>query len=102
MFSALYLEPVDHIYWVVGSVLGAVVGTLIQFNTEGIDFALTALFITVFLEQWLTSKQHTPAVIGVLASVLCLLIFGGENFLIPTMLLIALALCLYQEVPSDV
>ena len=92
----------DHIYWVVGSVLGAVVGTLIQFNTEGIDFALTALFITVFLEQWLTSKQHTPAVIGVLASVLCLLIFGGENFLIPTMLLIALALCLYKEVPSDV
>ncbi|MBQ1263988.1 MAG: branched-chain amino acid ABC transporter permease, partial [Oscillospiraceae bacterium] len=77
-------------------------GTLIQFNTEGIDFALTALFITVFLEQWLTSKQHTPAVIGVLASVLCLLIFGAENFLIPTMLLIALALCLYKEVPSDV
>ena len=97
-----FVSLFDHIYWVVGSVLGAVVGTLIQFNTEGIDFALTALFITVFLEQWLTSKQHTPAVIGVLASVLCLLIFGGENFLIPTMLLIALALCLYKEVPSDV
>lgn len=50
-------------------------------------FALTALFVTIFVEQWLTTKEHRPAVIGVLASVLCLMIFGGDNFLIPTMVI---------------
>ncbi len=87
----------DHFYWVSGSVLGAVVGSLVRFNTEGIDFALTALFITVFLEQWLTTKKHTSAIIGVVASIICLVVFGSENFLIPTMLVIALLLCLQKE-----
>lgn len=86
----------NHIYWITGSVVGAVVGTLVSFNSEGIDFALTALFVTVFLEQWLSTKKHSPAIIGVVASVACLLIFGSENFLIPTMLIIALLLCLYK------
>ena len=93
---ALAVSVFDHIYWVAGSVIGAVAGTLISFNTEGIDFALTALFLTVFLEQWLSAKKHTPALIGVGVSVLCLVIFGSESFLIPTMLLIALLLSLYR------
>lgn len=93
----LLVSLLDHGYWVLGTVLGVLAGTLISFNTEGIDFALTALFITVFLEQWLTAKKHTPAMIGVGASVLCLLIFEKENFLIPAMLVIALLLCLYKE-----
>ena len=87
----------DHCYWVLGSLLGAVVGSLLHFNSEGIDFALTALFLTVFLEQWLTAKKHAPAVIGVAVSVVCLLLFGADNFLIPAMLVIALLLCLYKE-----
>ena len=87
----------NQLYWIAGSVLGAVAGSLIPFNSEGIDFALTALFLTVFLEQWLTTKKHLPAIIGVAASLLCLLIFGGERFLIPAMLLIALLLCIYKE-----
>ncbi|MBQ4051612.1 MAG: AzlC family ABC transporter permease [Oscillospiraceae bacterium] len=87
----------NHLYWVAGSLAGAVVGTLISFNSEGIDFALTALFLTIFLEQWLTSKKHIPALIGVAVSGLSLLIFGSENFLIPAMLVIALLLCLYKE-----
>lgn len=86
----------NHIYWVAGSVLGAVAGTLLQFNSEGIDFALTALFLTVFLEQWLTAEKHTPAIIGVAVSVGCLLLFGAEHFLIPAMLGIALLLSLYK------
>lgn len=94
-----YYVPVtllNHIYWVAGSVLGAVAGTLLQFNSEGIDFALTALFLTVFLEQWLTAEKHTPAIIGVAVSVGCLLLFGVEHFLIPAMLGIALLLSLYK------
>ncbi len=93
----LAVSLLDHSYWVLGSVLGAVAGTLVNIPTEGIDFALTALFITVFLEQWLSAKRHAPALIGVGASVLCLLLFGAERFLIPAMLLIAVALCLYKR-----
>ncbi|MBR5135258.1 MAG: AzlC family ABC transporter permease [Clostridia bacterium] len=87
----------DHAYWVAGSVLGAVVGTLVRFNSDGIEFALTALFLTVFLEQWMTAKRHAPALIGVGASALCLAIFGAESFLIPSMLIIALLLSVYKE-----
>lgn len=96
----LFVSLFNHTYWVLGSVAGAVAGTLLSFNSEGIDFALTALFLTVFLEQWLTAKKHAPAVMGVAASVICLLLFGGDNFLIPSMLIIALLLSLYKEVPQ--
>lgn len=80
-----------------GSVLGSIIGTVVKFNTEGIEFALTALFLTIFVEQWLSNKKHFPAIIGLVVSVICLIIFGGENFLIPTMLIILLLLCLYKE-----
>jgi 4-azaleucine resistance transporter AzlC len=92
----LLVSMLDHFYWVAGSVLGGVVGSVITFNTAGIDFALTALFLTVFVEQWLSAKKHLPALIGVGGSALCLLIFGAENFLIPAMLVIALALSFYK------
>lgn len=88
-------------YWVAGTLAGAVVGSLVRFNSEGIDFALTALFLTVFLEQWLTSEKHAPAVTGVAVSAACLLLFGGDRFLIPAMLAIALLLCLYREEGRD-
>lgn len=93
----LLVSLFDQMYWIVGSLLGAAVGSIVKFNSEGIDFALTALFLTVFMEQWMTTKKHTPAMIGVGVSVICLIIFGSENFLIPTMLVIALLLCLYKE-----
>lgn len=90
----LAVTLLNHLYWITGSVLGALVGSMISFNTEGIDFALTALFLTVFLDQWRTTDKHLPAIIGVGVSVICLLIFDSENFLIPAMLLIALLLSL--------
>ena len=79
-------------YWVAGSVLGSLLGAVLPFDVTGIDFALTALFVTVFVEQWLDSKDHSSALVGVGATVLCLLLFGSENFLIPSML--AITLCL--------
>lgn len=93
----LFVSLFNHAYWVLGTLLGALAGTLISFNTEGVDFALTALFLTVFLEQWLSSKKHFPAIVGVLISVISLFIFGKDSFLIPAMLAIALILSLYKE-----
>ena len=88
-------------YWVTGSMLGVLVGSILPVSTEGIDFALTALFVTVFVEQWKSTGDHIPAMIGVLASVLCLLLFGAGNFLIPAMVLITIALTLYQPRRED-
>ena len=93
----LLVSLLNHLYWITGSVAGAFAGSLISFNSQGIDFALTALFLTVFTEQWLSAKKHGPALIGLSASIACLLLFGAEHFLIPAMLIIALALSLYEE-----
>lgn len=88
----LLVSVMNQCYWVLGSVLGSLIGSLINFDVTGIDFALTALFLTVLTEQWLTMDDHVPAIIGVVASVLCRLIFGAGNFLIPSMITITVAL----------
>jgi 4-azaleucine resistance transporter AzlC len=93
----LFVSLFNHLYWILGTILGVLVGTLINFNTQGIDFALTALFLTVFLEQWMSTKKHTPALIGVLSSVICLLVFGKDNFLIPSMIIITIFLLMFKE-----
>jgi len=87
----------DHIWWVSGSVLGALAGSLIPINYEGIEFVLTALFVTIFVEQWLSTKDHIPALLGLGTTALCLLIFGKDIFLIPSMIVIAAGLILLQK-----
>lgn len=87
----------DQIYWVAGSLLGSLAGSLVPLNYEGIDFVLTALFVTIFVEQWLSTKNHTPAIIGIISTVLCLVLFGNDIFLIPSMVLIALLLTLLRK-----
>lgn len=82
----LFVSVLNHIYWILGTALGALFGTAIRFNTTGIDFALTALFVTVFVEQWLQSEHHFPAISGVVITAVCVLIFGNGNFLIPSMI----------------
>ena len=88
----LFVSAFNHSYWVLGSVVGSLIGSVLSFDTAGIDFAMTALFVTVFIEQWLATKEHRPALIGVGASVVCLLVFGSDRFLIPTMVLIIIIL----------
>lgn len=78
----------DQIAWVLGSVLGGLIGTMLNFDSTGIDFAMTALFTTVFLEQWLSSENHIPAVLGVAATLVCRILFGRDLFLIPAMIII--------------
>lgn len=90
----------DQCYWVAGSAVGALAGKL-PLDFTGIDFALTALFVTIFVEQWLSTKNHLPALVGVGSAVLCLVIFGAENFLIPTMILIAAILMMLQKTGKE-
>lgn len=82
----------DHCYWITGCVLGAVIGTVLPFEFRGIEFVLTALFVSIFTEQWLSTKDHVPALIGVFSTAICLVLFGSENFLIPSMIGITLLL----------
>ncbi len=87
----------DQIYWVAGTLLGSLAGSLLPINYEGIEFVLTALFVTIFVEQWLSVKNHRPAIVGVASTLLCLLVFGKDIFLIPSMVVIALLLTLMRK-----
>lgn len=91
----------DQIYWVAGSVLGSLAGSLLPINYEGIDFVLTALFVTIFVEQWLSVKDHRPAIIGVVSTVVCLCLFGQDVFLIPSMVVIALLLTIMRKTGKE-
>lgn len=84
-------------YWVIGSVIGSLLGDVIPFNVEGIDFALTALFVTIFVEQWLTTENHDPALTGLIMSALSLETFGPDSFLIPSMITIVILLLLNRK-----
>jgi 4-azaleucine resistance transporter AzlC len=89
-----FVSLMNQSYWVIGCTIGALAGTALSFNSEGMDFAMTALFVVIFVEQWEKTKQHLPAVTGVVISVVCRLIFGASGFLIPSMILITAALFL--------
>lgn len=92
-----WVSLMDHSYWIIGSTLGALIGSMLTFNSAGIDFSMTALFIVVFVEQWRSVKNHLSAIIGVTASVVCLFIFGAENFLIPAMITITVVLTVFRK-----
>lgn len=87
----------DHFYWICGCVLGSIAGTALPVNFEGVEFVLTALFVTMLVEQWLSHTDHRPALIGIGATVLSLLIFGKEIFLIPSMVLMAVLLTISRK-----
>ena len=84
-------------YWVIGGVMGNLLGNVIPFDTGGIEFSMTALFVASFVSQWKTTKNHTPALIGLFCSLVCLIILGAEHFLIPAMLLITFVLLLLRK-----
>jgi len=92
-----FVTLLNHFYWVSGATLGGILGSFISFNTEGLDFVMTAMFVVIFLEQWLKEKKHYTALIGVVASAACLLIFGAESFLIPTMACIVCFLTVFRK-----
>ena len=91
------LTFLNQCYWIIGSVAGSLLGGLITFNSAGIEFSMTALFLVVFVEQWKSVKNHTSAIVGVGISAVCLLIFGAENFLIPAMIAITAILTILRK-----
>lgn len=94
MFSVTLL---NHFYWVFGATLGGIFGSLIHFSTEGLDFVMTALFVVIFMEQWLKDKNHTSELVGLGLSLLCLIVFGADNFILPAMLAILVVLSLLRN-----
>lgn len=87
----------DHSYWICGCVLGNLLGEVLPFSTKGLEYSMTALFVASFTEQWITMHDHVPALTGFVGTLLCLLIFGSEHFLIPALLLITLVLTLLRS-----
>lgn len=92
-----FVTLLNQFYWVASSTLGGLVGNFITFSTEGIDFVMTAMFVVIFLEQWLKEERHTSSLIGLGASLVALLIFGADHFLVPTMLLILALLTFFRK-----
>ena len=81
-----FVTLLNQCYWVCGAAIGGICGSLISFETEGLDFVMTALLVVIFLEQWMKEKDHTSGVIGIVLTVICLVVFGNKNFIIPSML----------------
>lgn len=84
----LAITLLNQSYWIIGSAIGGIAGTVIPFDSTGIDFAMTALFVVIFLGQWFQKKNRIPAVIGMVVSFICLQIFGADHFVLPSMLII--------------
>lgn len=89
---AFYIALFDHSYWIVGSVIGCLAGQLIAFDSTGVDFSMTALFIVIVLNQWQESKSHIPALLGALSGVVFLVILGPDKFLLPALGVVAILL----------
>lgn len=87
----------NQLYWFSGSTLGGILGSLIKFDTEGLDFVMTAMFVVIFLEQWLKEKKHFTAYIGLAASVVCLYFFGADSFMVPAMACIVAGLTFMRK-----
>ena len=92
-----FVTLLNHIYWVTGATVGALAGSLIPFELEGLEFVMTALLVVIFLDNWLKEKQHYSSLIGLGGSLVCLLIFGSDNFIIPSMAVILLVLTLLKK-----
>ena len=98
-----FVTLLNHIYWVTGATLGALLGYVVHFDTTGIEFVMTALFVVMFLDQWADAKDHRPALLGLGCSAVCLAVFGSGGFIIPAMCLIILSFLLTRrqlEAPS--
>lgn len=92
-----FVTLLNHFYWFSGATIGGLVGSLLKFDTTGISFVMTAMFVVIFLEQWLKEKDHTSAFIGLFAAAVCLVCFGADSFMVPAMAAILLLLTVFRK-----
>lgn len=92
-----FVTLLNHLYWITGVSVGSLIGSIFPFNTEGLDFVMTAMFAVIFLEQLLKEKHHYTSMIGLFSTVMCLFLFCADGFLIPSMLLIAFLLLIFKQ-----
>ena len=93
----LCIAILDQLYWIFGSMLGGLIGAGLALDVRGIDFVMTALFVSIFTEQLKNSANRLPAFIGVMGSVLCLLLFGPDRFILPAMAVLVFVLSLVRK-----
>lgn len=93
-----FVNLLNQIYWVAGATIGGILGGVIAFNTNGIEFVMTAMFVVIFLEQWLKEKNHITSILGLVISVVCLILFGADKFIIPSMAAMLIILTLLRKV----
>lgn len=92
-----FVTLLNQCYWVMGTAVGAVLGSVVTLNLDGLEFVMTAMFVVIFMDQWLKEKKHYTGMIGVAASAACLLVFGADSFMIPTMLCVLCLLTVFRK-----
>jgi len=92
-----FVTLLNQIYWVTGATIGGLLGNFITFDTEGLSFVMTAMFVVIFFDRWLKEKQHISSIVGIGVSLICLIIFGKDSFMIPTMACIVVLLTLFRK-----
>lgn len=94
----LFVTVLNYSYWVSGAILGGLFGSFLTFNTEGLEFVMTAMFAVIFMEQWLKENDHTSSLVGLALSALCLIAFGADGFILPAMVSILAVLTLLRPI----
>ena len=92
-----FVTLLNQFYWVASATTGGIIGSLLKINTDGISFVMTAMFVVIFMDQWLKEDQHLSSLIGLGISLICLLIFGADSFMIPTMITIVVLLTVLRR-----
>ncbi len=93
----LWITWLDETYWVIGATVGGLIGPLLTFDLRGLDFVLTAMFTAIFADNWLKEKNHTSSISGLILTGLCLIIFGADHFIIPSMVVMLVFLTLMRK-----
>lgn len=94
------ISLLDHLYWIISTLIGVFIGSLINIEIKGIDFVMTALFVTILVDQWLKNKEHLPAIIGLIIPLIFLIILGNKYFLLPSMIIITI-ICAFIKKGKD-
>lgn len=95
-----YVAFFSRCYWMLGAVIGSVLGQLIPYDLKGIDFCMTALFVIIFIDQWEKNKQHLPAIAGLIIAAICMLIFGTSNFMLPALMIVSVLLVVKERIDA--